>query len=425
MPGKALCFHPGPLRGSAGVPGDKSISHRALIAGACVPEPLRIANLNPGRDVRATREALAALGARIESDATETVVHAQRLRPAPGSLDCMNSGSTARMLLGACSGANVPVRMDGDASLRRRPMEPVAAQLRAFGARIETSEGRLPLSLAGTPEIQTRRFILLAPSAQVKSALLFAGLFGGVPVRIDGDRGSRDHTERLLRYLGAGIEWNGRSVTLSSASLTSRPVTVAGDFSSAAFFITAAAVTPGSAIVVRDVGVNPSRTGLLDALQAMGAAIELRNGRVLCEEPVADIAVEHAPLHGTQRRGGTRAARHRRDPVVGRRGGLCVGLDGNRRRRGFADQGIRPDRCHRAAAGRGRRGVLERSSRNGDSGGSPVARDTVVETDGDHRIAMSAAVLACGAGPLAIDGDDSVDVSFPGFLAVLAGLCGG
>ena len=125
MPGKALCFHPGPLHGTAGVPGDKSISHRALIAGACVPEPLRIANLNPGRDVRATREALAALGARIESDGTETVVHAQRLRPAPGSLDCMNSGSTARMLLGACSGANIPVRMDGDASLRRRPMEPV------------------------------------------------------------------------------------------------------------------------------------------------------------------------------------------------------------------------------------------------------------------------------------------------------------
>ncbi len=425
MPGKALCFHPGPLRGSAGVPGDKSISHRALIAGACVPEPLRIANLNPGRDVRATREALAALGARIESDATETVVHAQRLRPAPGSLDCMNSGSTARMLLGACSGANVPVRMDGDASLRRRPMEPVAAQLRAFGARIETSEGRLPLSLAGTPEIQTRRFILLAPSAQVKSALLFAGLFGGVPVRIDGDRGSRDHTERLLRYLGAGIEWNGRSVTLSSASLSSRPVTVAGDFSSAAFFITAAAVTPGSAIVVRDVGVNPSRTGLLDALQAMGAAIELRNGRVLCEEPVADIAVEHAPLHGTQL--GAELALRAIDEIPL----LAVAAafaSGSTAIAGVGD--LRTKESDRIAAiGRllAAVGVEFSSDRQGMviRGGSPVARDTVVETDGDHRIAMSAAVLACGAGPLAIDGDDSVDVSFPGFLAVLAGLCGG
>ena len=187
MPGKLVTFQPGPLRGSVGVPGDKSISHRALIAGACSAKPFRIVRLNPGRDVRATREALAALGADIYTEGDEVVVTGGRLVSPAGTLDCMNSGSTVRMLLGACAGAGVTARFDGDDSLRRRPMEPVAAQLRAFGAKIETTEGHLPLQLSETPEVETRHFILLTPSAQVKSALLFAGLFAGVAVSVDGD----------------------------------------------------------------------------------------------------------------------------------------------------------------------------------------------------------------------------------------------
>src|SRR5271165_5077701 len=186
MGSKGFTFHPGALHGSVGVPGDKSISHRALIAGAASGTPLRIKNLNPGRDVRATREALAALGARVADHEGEFVVSGGRLASPAQTLDCTNSGSTARMLLGACAGANLVARFDGDDSLRRRPMEPVAAQLRAFGAKIETTRGRLPLHLAGTPAVETRHFILLAPSAQVKSALLFAGLFAGVSVTIDG-----------------------------------------------------------------------------------------------------------------------------------------------------------------------------------------------------------------------------------------------
>lgn len=206
----ALIFVSGPLRGELSVPGDKSVSHRALIAAACARQPISISNLNPGRDVRATREALGALGVAIDGDATHVGVTAARLRALAAPLDCMNSGSTARMLLGACAGANVPASFDGDASLRRRPMEPVAAQLRAFGSKIETTAGRLPMTLSGTPVIETRRFILLAPSAQVKSALLFAAAFAGVPVTVSGDRGSRDHTERILQYLGADVEWDGK-----------------------------------------------------------------------------------------------------------------------------------------------------------------------------------------------------------------------
>src|SRR5579871_6653076 len=296
MAAELLNFRPGPVRGSIAVPGDKSISHRALIAGAAATAPLRIANLNAGRDVRATREALVALGVDVSSDGTDVVVSGGRLLSPATTLDCMNSGSTARMLLGACAGANAAATFDGDSSLRRRPMEPVAAQLRAFGAKIETTGGRLPLKVLGTPQIETRHFILLTPSAQVKSALLFAGLFAGVPVQVDGDRGSRDHTERLLAFLGAEIEWDGRSVRLGTKPVAGGRVAVAGDTSAAAFFVTAAAITKGSSICIRDVGVNPTRTGLFDALRAMGAAINFENERDACGEPLADLRVEYRPL---------------------------------------------------------------------------------------------------------------------------------
>ncbi len=419
MRDKALFFPSGPLRGRVGVPGDKSISHRALIAGARAGAPLRIANLNPGRDVRATREALTALGTRIASDHDDVVVHPGPLRRPAATLDCMNSGSTARMLLGACSGAAVGVRMDGDASLRGRPMEAVAAQLRAFGARIETSDGRLPLELTGTPEVQTRHFILLAPSAQVKSALLFAGLFAGAAVQVDGDRGSRDHTERLLHYLGADIVWNARSVSLGSRTLRSRPLEVPGDFSSAAFFITAAAVSPESDVLIDGVGVNPTRTGLLDALRAMGASIEVRNERDVCGEPVADIAVAHRPLMGTAI--GAQLALRAIDeiPLLAIAAAFSAGTTTIA---GVAD--LRTKESDRIAAitrmlgAVGIEAAAERQALT-IAGGTPAARGTAIQTHGDHRIAMAAVVLACGAGPLFIDDDESMGVSFPGFLAAL------
>ena len=210
----------------------------------------------------------------------------------------MNSGSTARMVMGLCAGANLRARLDGDASLRARPMEPVAAQLRAFGARIETSAGKLPAGVMGTPQPESRSFILLSPSAQVKTALLLAAVFGDVPIAIRGDRGSRDHTERLLRYWGAEIEWDREFIELRSPPRKFDPVEIAGDFSAAAFFIVAAAVTPGSSLRIENVGINPSRTGLLEALQFMGADIRLENARETCGEPVADVAVRHARLRG-------------------------------------------------------------------------------------------------------------------------------
>jgi 3-phosphoshikimate 1-carboxyvinyltransferase len=419
MPGKVVTFHRGPLRGAVRVAGDKSISHRALIAAARCIEPLRIAHLNAGRDVTATRTALAALGIGTRSDDGDVVVSPRRLAPPADTLDCMNSGSTARMLLGACVGANVRARFDGDASLRRRPMEPVAAQLRAFGARIETNEGHLPLALLGRPQIETRHFILLAPSAQVKTALLFAGLFAGVAVRIAGDRGSRDHTERILAYLGADIQWDGRSVSLRPAPLAAARIEIAGDFSAAAFFIAAAAVTPGSSIRIADVGVNPTRIGLLDVLRTMGAAIELRNIRTVCGEPVAEIDVEYRPLAATSVGADLALRAIDEIPLLAIAAAFAIGTTSIA---GVAD--LRTKESDRIGAIERMLGTVGIAARYEHgvlhvSGGTPRPAIGALETSGDHRTAMAAAVLGCAAGPLAIDSDESFDVSFPGFLACL------
>jgi 3-phosphoshikimate 1-carboxyvinyltransferase len=422
MPGKVVTFQPGPLRGSACVPGDKSISHRALIAGAYCREPLRVTRLNPGRDVRATREALTALGTRIRTEENDAIVSGSPLRSPPATIDCMNSGSTVRMLLGACAGAGVRACFDGDDSLRRRPMEPVAAQLRAFGARIETTEGRLPLELLGRPNVETRDFILLSPSAQVKSALLFAGLFAGAHVSITGDRGSRDHTERLLCYLGADIEWTERGARLGRAPLAARTIEIAGDFSAAAFFITGAAITPGSALVVRDVGVNPTRIGLLDGLRAMGAAIELRNHRNRYGEPLADVSVEHHPLAAASLSADLALRAIDEIPLLAIAAAFAAGTTTIT---GISDlrskESDRIAAIERLLAAVGVDASYERGVMR-IVGGMPQTRHSIVETGHDHRIAMAAAVLGRAAGPIAIDSDESLDVSFPGFLASLEGL---
>jgi 3-phosphoshikimate 1-carboxyvinyltransferase len=418
-------FRPGPLRGELTVPGDKSISHRALIAGAALAahgEQLRITHLNPGRDVLATYEALVSLGLQLERDDDSVVVSGGRLRESAAPIDCMNSGSTARMLLGVCAGANVPATFDGDESLRRRPMEPVAAQLRAFGAKIDTADGRMPVRLTGTPAIETLNFILLTPSAQVKSALLFAGVFSGTAIKITGDSHSRDHTERMLQGLGWNVQWDGRTVSLGAgapAAQVGRTIGVAGDFSSAAFFITAAALTPGSALVVRDTGVNPTRTGLLDALRRMGAHIELRNERVLCGEPVADVAVEYAPLHGIDVAPDLVPRAIDEIPLLAVAAAFATGTT---RISGIGE--LRAKESDRIAAIErllAAVGIASESQPKGLSitGGSPAATGAVVDTHDDHRTAMAAAVLACAAGPIAIDSERSIDVSFPSFLSTL------
>ena len=415
-----LPFVPGPLRGELRLPGDKSISHRALIAGGALDRAARISSLNCGYDVRSTARVLRALGVRIEQRGEQVQMRGGRLHATDAVLNCENSGSTARMLLGACAGANIHARFDGDASLQKRPMEPVAAQLRAFGARIETAQGCLPVALSGTPKIETRHFILLAPSAQVKSALLFAAVYAGIGITISGDRGSRDHTERLLQYLGADIDWNGRSITLRPfGSLRADPITIGGDFSSAAFLIVAAAISPGSSLVLRDVGVNSTRTGLLDALHAMGAAISIGNRRTLCNEPIADLAVEYVPLRSTVVDADLALRAIDELPLLAFAAAFAQGetrITGMRQLR--TKESDRFAAVERLLASCGIQSAVGPDAIT-IVGGAPVAPTLPIDTGGDHRIAMAAAVLGCAIEGIAVDDLRSAGVSFPEFVPVL------
>ncbi len=411
-----MIFAPGALGGTVRVPGDKSISHRALMLAASSAQPVSITNLNPGHDVAATCNALRALGATIHRDGNDATVTGGELHDAGESVDCMNSGSTARMISGLCAGANLRARLDGDASLRRRPMEPVAAQLRAFGARIETTDGRLPAQIAGTSEPQTRSFILLSPSAQVKTALLLAGVFGRKSIAITGDHGSRDHTERLLRYWGAALAWDRERVLLESPPNSFQPVRVAGDFSAAAFFIVAATVTPGSALRIESVGVNPTRTGLLDALAEMGANIRLENQREVSGEPVADIIVDHATLRGVAVGQQTVVRAIDEIPVLAVAAAFA---HGETRITGVGDlRNKESDRVAAIVRLLEASGVEAGASDDGITirGGVPRAQGTAIATHGDHRTAMAAAALASGAGALEIDDPASIAVSFPEFI---------
>ncbi len=414
-----LTFTKGPLRGEVGVPGDKSISHRALLLAALSERPLTVSNLNPGRDVFATATALRAIGTRIEVDGTGALVQRGALHDPDGIIDCMNSGSTTRMMMGAVTGANLRATFDGDASLRRRPMEPVAAHLRAYGARIETSGGKLPATVQGTAKPETTRFILVQPSAQIKTALLLAAVYANTPIEIHGDKGSRDHTERLLKSMGADISFDRSHVALRSMPRTFSDIAVPGDFSSAAFFIVAATVSPGSALVVHDVGVNPSRTGLLEALEHMGAHIELRNARESGGEPIADIHIRSAHLHGTGIAADVALRAIDEIPVLAVAAAFA---QGETRITGIAD--LRTKESDRVAAIErllSAAGIEVEILPNGIAihGGVPRASGGIIETHGDHRTAMAAGVLASGAGALAIDDESSIDVSFPGFTNLL------
>ncbi|MBV9271943.1 MAG: 3-phosphoshikimate 1-carboxyvinyltransferase [Candidatus Eremiobacteraeota bacterium] len=417
----ATTFRPGPLRGAVTVPGDKSISHRALIVGASQPDELLIHNLNPGRDVLATANALRVIGAEVRANGTSAIVRGGTLHAPQTAIDCMNSGSTARMMLGVLSGANLGAQFDGDSSLRRRPMEPVAAQLRAFGARIDTTNGTLPLRLHGRERVETQRFILISQSAQIKSALLFAGLYAGVPIRISNNKGSRDHTERLLRAFGADISIERDVIELRSCVRNIMPIRIPGDFSAAAFFIVAATVAAGSNLTITDVGVNPTRTGLIDALHTMGADITFQNEREDSGEPVADILVKHAALHPTTI--GSDVALRMIDeiPVFAVAAAFA---HGETRILGVAE--LRNKESDRVAAIErmlASAGVRTEMLPNGIAvhGGSPAAIDgAVVQPHDDHRTAMSVAALAAGSGRIGIDSDRAIDVSFPGFSEALA-----
>lgn len=417
------------LRGVVRVPGDKSVSHRAVMLGALAEGDTRVENFLTGEDCLATVRCFRELGVEISGpDAQNSLVirgrGPQGLKEPSDVLDAGNSGTTMRLLAGILAGLPFFSVLTGDSSLRRRPMGRVAAPLREMGAQIWGRQNGefAPLAIRGG-NLRGISYRLPVASAQVKSAILLAGLLAGGGTAVTEATASRDHTERLLRYFGARLEITGRTVSIKGGQrLAGRPLTVPGDISSAAFFLVAAACTPESEITVTGVGVNPTRTGILDVLWDMGADLHVFNEREEGGEPVADLRVRSAPLSGTVIAGDLVPRLIDEIPV------LAVAAAAARGRTEIRDAAeLRVKESDRLAvlAGELRKfgaDVEELPDGLVVRGGRPL-RGAVCCSHGDHRMAMALAVAGLLArGETCVAGAQCTAVSFPGFFDVLNSL---
>ena len=423
------------LSGRITVPGDKSISHRALMFGALAVGETRIVGLLEGEDVLRTAAAMRALGAEVVSGSDGAWVVAGRgigglIEPAD-VLDMGNSGTAARLLCGILASHPLFTVMTGDASLRGRPMRRVIEPLSACGARFASREGgRLPLAIEGAREALPLDYRVPVPSAQVKSAVLLAGLNAPGITRVEEPEATRDHTENMLRHFGADVAVameadgtrSGRVITLrGQPELRAADVLVPGDPSSAAFPLVAALLVPGSAVVIERVGLNPLRTGLLATLAEMGADITVENRRAEGGEPVGDLVVRHGPLRGVEVPPG-RAPRMIDEYPVLAVAACCA--EGVTRMRGLKELRVKEsDRLSATAA------LLSVNGAHveivGDDlivhgRGRPPAGGGLVATHMDHRIAMSALVLGLTTDqPVTVDDASFIETSFPGFVALM------
>ncbi|MBS9477427.1 3-phosphoshikimate 1-carboxyvinyltransferase [Ancylobacter radicis] len=424
------------LKGRVRVPGDKSVSHRALIFGTLAVGETHITGLLEGEDVLNTGRACAALGATVErlgeGEWRVNGVGVGGLTEPAGPLDFGNAGTGSRLMMGMVAGNPITVTFDGDASLRRRPMRRILDPLEKMGVQvIEAAEGgRLPLTLKGPRELVPITYESPVASAQIKSAVLLAGLGApGETVLIEAEA-SRDHTERMLTHFGAQVSVepygaHGRKVTLKGRpELKPAPIHVPADPSSAAFPIVAALIVPGSEIVVEGVMTNPLRTGLFITLKEMGAEIAYENARVEGGENVADIRVKYS--------GRLRAVEvppERAPSMIDEYPVLAVAAafaEGTTRMRGLSELRVKEsDRLLAVSKGLDAAGVVNRIE--GDDllveGAGSAAGGGTVETHMDHRIAMSFLVLGLAtAKPLNVDDVSFIATSFPSFLPLMRGM---
>ncbi|MEO5809313.1 MAG: 3-phosphoshikimate 1-carboxyvinyltransferase [Sphingomicrobium sp.] len=411
----------GPLTGEAIIPGDKSCSHRALIFGAMAAGETRIEGLLESADVMATARAVVALGATVERQTQgEWLVAGVPWRSPAGPIDCGNSGTAARLLAGAIAGMEgVTVTLTGDESLSARPMRRVIAPLERMGARIDGGE-RLPLTIHGQ-RLGGIVHCNVPASAQVKSAILLAGLGTSAPVEIVEPVPSRDHSEIMLRQFGCavGIEQGAEGLTVvlgTARTLTATRLAIGGDPSSAAFPLIAAAIIPGSSIVVRGINVNPLRTGLYETLEAMGADFVLDHERLQSGEPIADMHVAHAPLRPCHVRADSIPAMVDEIPALAM---ACALADGESVIEGLSELKVKEsDRLGAIVAGLAACGVV--AIVEGDAlhifGRGAVRGGGRIVTHGDHRIAMAFLTLGLAAQqPVDVDQAGMIATSFPGY----------
>ncbi|MCF7936644.1 MAG: 3-phosphoshikimate 1-carboxyvinyltransferase [Synergistales bacterium] len=416
------------LQGEITPPGDKSISHRAAFLGARSSSGIEVTNYAPGADCASSLECLRQLGCRVERDGHRVRVGGGGpVRETETALDAGNSGTTARLLCGLLAG--IPGAFSvvtGDESLRRRPMSRVVDPLRTLGARIDGRDGgtRLPLSIRGTL-LTGGSYTPPQASAQVKTALLLAGLSARGSVTVTEPLPSRDHTEIMLDYLGVPITRKGNSVTVYPfPDIPGGEMRVPGDISSAAFWVAAAAILPDSSLTLRGVGRNPTRTGSLDALGRMGLQMAWGRESTSGGEAVGDLTVTSSPVRAIRIGAAEVPAMVDELPVLAV---AATQAEGTTEIRGAGE--LRVKECDRIAAMTEGLRALGADVEEHDDGwtirGGGRLRGGAVESRGDHRIAMALAVAGLAAdGPVEIDGADCVAVSYPGFFDDMAAVAG-
>jgi 3-phosphoshikimate 1-carboxyvinyltransferase len=412
------------------VPGDKSISHRALLIASVCEGQTRISGFGRSVDTEATMAAVRALGAEVVEEDVDVLlvrgVGLRGLRPPDASIDCGNAGTLMRLLAGLLAGQQGRFELVGDASLTARPMERVAEPLRRMGGIVETTDGHAPLVVGGAA-LRSIDYELPVPSAQVKSAVLLAGVQAEGSTTVVEPVPTRDHTERLLERAGARVTRRPTSVTVERAVRLSLPeVEISGDVSSAAPFLVAAAIVPGSAVTVHGVGLNPRRTGLLDVLERMGAKIAIYNRRPIGGEPAGDVEVRASDLVGAT------VSAHEVPALVDELPLLAVAAchaRGDTVVRGASELRYKEtDRLEAVVEELRRIGGHVRATSDGfHVRGVPARlRGGIVDARGDHRLAMLGAVAGVASREgVELRGAEVVETSFPGFFEVLDGVAPG
>jgi 3-phosphoshikimate 1-carboxyvinyltransferase len=432
----------GRLSGELRVPGDKSISHRALLISAVGEGGCRIVGLSDSLDVGATRSVLASLGVMISSNSQsqvephklstgdldwEILVEGRGwdgLRAPVGLLDCANSGTTARSLIGVVAGRPFDTSLDGDKSLKRRPMLRVVEPLRSMGASIDGGDGGryLPLHVRGGQLVGIEHRSPVA-SAQIKTCLMLAGMQASGETAIEEPGTSRDHSERMLEYLGVSIERSPNRVVVKSTNIqNASSLSVPGDLSSAAFLLVGAAILPGSEVTVHGVGLNPTRTGILDVLEQFGADVDTSDVHDVCGEPRGSVTVRAADRRPVTVGGADIVRTVDELPLVAVLGAYA---EGDTVLADAAELRVKEsDRIASMAAGLRAMGARVDTTPDGlVVRGTGGLRGASVDAAGDHRIAMALAIAGLAAeGSTGILGWESVAISYPGFLAAVEDL---
>jgi 3-phosphoshikimate 1-carboxyvinyltransferase len=415
------------LKGEITVPGDKSISHRSIMFGSIANGITRVTGFLRGEDALATLTAFRAMGVEIEDDGSNLTIHGKGLyglsEPAD-VLDCGNSGTSMRLLSGLLAGQRFFSVLTGDQYLRNRPMKRVVGPIAKMGGKILGRAGgeKAPLAILGSP-LTAIEYDSPVSSAQVKSAIMLAGLYAEGKTTVREPHLSRDHSERMLRHFGAQVDTFPGGVGLSGGiELTAREIAVPSDISSAAFFMVAALIVPNSELLIRGVGMNPTRTGIIDVLKAMGGHLELLNEREESGEPVADLLVKSSSLKGIEIGGDVVPRAIDEFPII------CVAAsvaEGTTVVRGAEELRVKEtDRIAAMAANLRKAGVEVVETPDGmEIVGVGCLKGCTAESFGDHRIAMSMLVAGLAAsGETTVSDVDCIATSFPGFFDLLQGV---